>query len=125
MVRPELVDRVRDHRQKAAAARDARSVRADRAHVAEHRVKAVVSDMAEPIDIIGEPRQPPGQRRSDHVYGGRSVDHRAHRGRQFVRVGDGGIGDEQEALDWCSPFARLQGKGFDVSTSHGWLLWVT
>jgi hypothetical protein len=88
----------------------------------QHCVKALVRDVAEPIDIVGKPREPAGEGGGDHVERGRGVDHRAHRGRQFVRVGDGGVGDEQEPLNRRSGFVRVQGSGPSVLASHDWLL---
>ena len=56
----ELRDGVRDDRQDAAAARRAAGVGADRVHVAEHRVEALVGDVPKPIDVVGEPGKSPG-----------------------------------------------------------------
>ena len=57
----ELRDRVRDDGQDAAPSGRAAGVRADRVHVAEHRVQPLVGDMPHPIDLIGEPGKPAGQ----------------------------------------------------------------
>ena len=35
---------------------------------------------------------------------------------------DGRVGDEQESLDRGWRFIRLQGMGFEIRASHGWLL---
>jgi hypothetical protein len=50
--------------------------------------------MATPIDIVGEPGKPPGERRREHVDLGRGVDGRASRGWQLIDLSDGSIGDE-------------------------------
>src|SRR4051812_49916799 len=55
--------------------------------------------MAVPVDVIGEPGQPPRQGWRDHVDLRRGVDDGAHRGRQLVHPGNSRIGDEQEAVD--------------------------
>ena len=67
--------------------------------MAQHGVEALVGDMPDPIDLVGEPGKPPGEGRRDHVHLGRAIDDRAHRRRQLVHVSDGGIGDEQQPLD--------------------------
>ena len=95
----ELRDRVGDDGQDAATSGRAAGVRADRAHVAEHGVKAFVGDVPHPIDLIGEPSEPAGERGREHVDLSRRVDDRAHRRWQLTDVSDGGVGDEQQPLD--------------------------
>ena len=57
----EVRDGVRDDGQDAATAGNAAGVGADRAHVAEHGVEALIGDMPQPIDIVGQPREPTRQ----------------------------------------------------------------
>ena len=67
--------------------------------MAEHGVKAFVGDMPHPIDVIGEPSEPAGERGREHVDLSRRVDDGAHRRWQLTDVSDGGVGDEQQPLD--------------------------
>ena len=67
--------------------------------MAEHGVEALVGEMPESVDVVGEPGQPAWQGGGDDVDLGGCVDDRADRAWQLVDVGDGGIGDEQEPLD--------------------------
>ena len=106
--RAEVRDCVRDHGQDAAPAGQSAGVGADRVHVAQYGVEALVGDMPAPIDVVGEPGKPPGEGGREHVDLGRCVDECARRGRQLAHLGDCGVGDEQEPLGRSGP-------------AHGWL----
>jgi hypothetical protein len=67
--------------------------------VGQDRVEALVGVVPESIDVVGEPGESSWERGREDVDLARGVDYRAHRGRQFVDVGDSGVGDEQEPLD--------------------------
>ena len=62
------------------ASRAAR-VRADRVHVAQDRVEALVGAVPESIHVIGEPGQSSGERRREDIDLSRGVDDRADDGR--------------------------------------------
>ena len=111
MIGLELRDRVRDDGQDAATSGRAAGVRADRVHVAEHRVQAFVGDVPHPIDLIGEPGKPAGEGGREHEDRSRRVDDRAHRRWQLTDVSDGGVGDEQQPLDRRSA-VRQVGREF-------------
>jgi hypothetical protein len=114
-------DGVAEDGQDAATEGVPASAGADRAHVAEHGVEALVSDMPTPIDIIGQPRKPARQAWSEDVKLGRCVDHGTHSRRQLAHLGDGGVGDEEEPPDRGGVLVRLRVEGFDVRAAHGWL----
>ena len=99
VVRLELRDGVGDGERDTAAAGQPASVGADGAHVPQHRVEARVGDVTGAIDIVGEPVEAVGERGREHVDLSGSIDRCAHRRRQFVHVGDGRIGDEEQAVD--------------------------
>jgi hypothetical protein len=57
----EILDGVRDYGHDAAPAGQSAGVGADRVHVVQHGVEALVGDMPAPIDVVGEPGKPPGE----------------------------------------------------------------
>jgi hypothetical protein len=99
-------DSVRDDGQDAAAEGHSADLGVDRVHVAEHGVEALVGEMPESVDLISQPGEPSGQGGCEDIDLGRFVDDGAHRGWQFVDVGDGGIGDEEQPLDRRSAVLR-------------------
>ncbi|MGH2762326.1 MAG: hypothetical protein ACRDLD_07060 [Thermoleophilaceae bacterium] len=86
-----------------------------------HGVQTLVGDVSKPIDIVGEPGEPPRQSGRDHVDPGRRVEDQAHPRRQLVHVSDSGIGDEQEPLDRRAMLLQAGVASFDVRSAHGWL----
>jgi hypothetical protein len=51
------------------------------------------------VDVVGKPCESSWERRREDVDLGRRVDDRAHRGRQLVDLGDGGVRDEEQPHD--------------------------
>jgi hypothetical protein len=122
VVGSEVRDRVPDDGQDAATTGETARVDPNRAHVAEHRVEALVGDMPRPVDVVAEPGKPAEQSRREDVDVVRGVEDRAHRRRKLLHVGDGSIGDEQKPLDRRSTVARIVDGGPTVAVAHGSLL---
>ena len=99
MIGLEVLDRIGDDRQDAAAVVRSAGVGADGLHVAEHRVEALVGKVAELIHIVGKPGEPPGEGGRDHVDLSGRAEKRARFRRQVVHIRDGGVCDKQQAPD--------------------------
>ena len=61
MIGLEGLDAVRDDGHHAAPEGITAHVVVDRAQMAEHGIEAFVSDVPKSIDIVGQPREPPGR----------------------------------------------------------------
>ena len=99
MIGPEILDRIGDDRQDAAAVVRSAGVGANGLHVAEHRVEALVGKMAELVHVVGKPGEPPRERGRDHVDLSRRAEQRAGFRRQVVHIRDRSVCDKEQAPD--------------------------
>jgi hypothetical protein len=84
----------------------------------ENRVEARVREMAEPVDVIGEPGESSGQRGRQHVDPLRGIDDRAHSRREFADMLERDVGDEQKPSGRRCIVVRGQGSGSCVVAAH-------
>jgi hypothetical protein len=79
--------------------------------MAQHHLETLVRDVPEPIDVVSEPREAAWERGGHHGELSRFIDELEDRRGQIVRVGDGGIGDEEEPLDRAFWLVRIRARG--------------
>jgi hypothetical protein len=114
----EVRDGIRDYGPNASAAWAAARFDANRAHVAKHRVQALVRDVATPVDVVAKPRKPAWQRRREHVDLSRGVEDVPNGRRKIGDIGDSRIRNKEKPLDCQLVTTEIGGGGCDVRFPH-------
>ena len=115
-------DSIRDHRHDAPPGSRSAGVGADRVHVLQDGVEALVGVVPKAVDVVGEPGESSGERRREDLDLDRGVDDRAHRGGQLSTSAT--AASETKSSRWIAG-TSLAGRRVGrcaVGTAHGALL---